>query len=55
MHMSAWLQANSIVALDLDTGDINWSVQLGPLEAWVFACISAAALNLNLTGVEVYL
>ena len=49
------MQANSIVALDLDTGDINWSVQLGPLEAWVFACIGAAALDLNLTGVEVYL
>ncbi|DBA77714.1 TPA: hypothetical protein ACH3X2_008409 [Trebouxia sp. C0005] len=47
--------ANSIVALDLDTGDISWSVQLGPLESWVYSCISSAALNLNLSGVDIYL
>ncbi len=53
--MIATLQANSIVALDLDTGDISWSVQLGPLESWVYSCISSAALNLNLSGVDIYL
>ncbi|KAL0046900.1 hypothetical protein WJX82_001192 [Trebouxia sp. C0006] len=47
--------ANSIVALDLDTGDVSWSVQLGPLESWVYSCISSAALNLNLSGVNIYL
>ncbi len=49
------LQANSIVALDLDTGDISWSVQLGPLESWVYSCISSAAFSLNLSSVDIYL
>jgi len=53
--MFTTLQANSIVALDLDTGDISWSVQLGPLESWVYSCISSAALNLNLSGVDIHL
>jgi glucose dehydrogenase len=54
-QMITTLQANSIVALDLDTGDISWSVQLGPLESWVYSCISSAALNLNLSGVDIHL
>lgn len=29
---------NSILALDLDTGRINWVQQLGPLDAWNTAC-----------------
>ena len=54
-HMITTMQANSIVALDLDTGDISWSIQLGPLESWVYSCISSAALNLNLSGVDIHL
>ena len=57
VQVLAVVQANSVVALDLDTGDINWAVQLGPLEAWTYACVGAAAnsLSLNLTGVHIYL
>ena len=43
------------MALDLEGGDINWSVQLGPLESWTFACVNFAGAQLNLTGVDVYL
>ena len=51
------VQANSIVALDLDSGDINWAVQLGPLESWTYACIGAAANSpqLNLSAIDIYL
>lgn len=48
--------ADSVLALDLDTGDIKWAVQLGPLESWTYACIGALAGGpLNLTGVDIYL
>ncbi|ELQ35660.1 hypothetical protein M0657_010983 [Pyricularia oryzae] len=30
---------NSILALDLDTGRVNWARQLGPLDAWNAGCI----------------
>ena len=50
------LQADSVLALDLDTGDINWAVQLGPLEAWTYACIKTLAGSpLNLTDIDIYL
>jgi outer membrane protein assembly factor BamB len=28
----------SIVAIDIDTGNINWLKQMSPLDAWTFAC-----------------
>lgn len=50
------LQADSVLALDLGTGDINWAVQLGPLESWTYACIGTLAGGpLNLTGIDIHL
>ena len=44
------------MAIDLDTGDINWAVQLGPLESWTYACLGAGSSpDLNLTGIDIYL
>ena len=35
----------SVLALDAATGHINWSRELGPLDAWTVACISVPATN----------
>ncbi|TLD07832.1 hypothetical protein PgNI_10844 [Pyricularia grisea] len=38
---------NSILALDLDTGRVNWVRQLGPLDAWNAGCIDFPGLPPN--------
>lgn len=33
-----WVWQNSILALDLQTGNLAWIKRFGPLDVWVFAC-----------------
>ncbi|XP_058739227.1 uncharacterized protein LOC131611138 [Vicia villosa] len=37
--------SNSIIALDLDTGEIKWFNQLGGLDVWFIACINPSTTN----------
>ena len=37
----------SVIALDIDTGHINWANVISPLDAWTVACVPGAATSKN--------
>uniref|UniRef100_F6H5P9 Uncharacterized protein n=1 Tax=Vitis vinifera TaxID=29760 RepID=F6H5P9_VITVI len=37
--------SDSILAFDLDTGDVKWYMQLGSYDVWLLACTNLSTAN----------